>query len=90
MCKKGQNYLVQLYTLSYDRSLQHLNNLLAEATADFPNLQADDVCIVVFDGDTKKWIHGIRFTVPESWIAKGITETYFEFNRIESLDKVRN
>ena len=84
--KVGDKAIVQLYTQSYGKSIHHLNSLFTEAKKDFPNLDDKDVELVVFGGDSKKYIHGIRFLIPQSWIAKDIKGNYFEWSNSSHLD----
>lgn len=57
------NYLCQYYPNHYGKKIADLNLLAEEAKKDFPELTDEDLEIVVFGGNSKKYIHGIRFVV---------------------------
>jgi len=83
-------YIIQLYNNHYGKSIEVLNGLAEEAKKDFPNLKDKDIELVVFGGISKKYHHGIRFVIPESWLSNDVVENYFIWSDQRQLDETLN
>lgn len=54
-----------LRTDTYQKQLSYFLMLFNEAKKDFPNLKAEDVCVVKYGGDHQRRQNGIEFEVDE-------------------------
>jgi hypothetical protein len=66
---ESQKYVIR--TDTYAHSVEHIQNMFAEAQKDFPDLQVKDVDVVYYAGQRFSRTFGIEFravgTIPDSY-----------------------
>lgn len=83
--KEQWNNVTQIYPFHYGKSVKMLSELVEEAKRDFPDLIDELIEVVVFAGDRKKYVHGIRFNT-----TKANHKDYFQWDKSEHLEPILN
>ena len=83
--KESSGTIGQIYKNHYGKSPNIISEYAAIAIKDFPTLKDSDIRIITFGGIRKKYIMGIRFTIPENTTPPG---DYYNFEDGRHLDEV--
>lgn len=75
--QSGENKWAMVRTNSYQSSLGYIQELVAEAKRDYPELVESIVQVKVYDGAVAKRMTGIEFPVPY------LSDQYFEVTQPE-------
>ncbi len=75
----GEHTHATIYTRSYAKSFDHVQSLVDEARADYPDVKDSDIRVVVFAGERRNRMLGVEFEVEQ------IKDGYFVVNNPEPL-----
>ena len=73
----------QLFTNDYSKMPSKINNFIDIIKEDFPTIQDEDMEIVIFGGERKARIIGLRFKIPKD---ADIPKDYFEWSDFYKMD----
>ena len=83
--KQHCGHRAQIFTNTYGRMPSKIHDFMKLAREDFQTLKDDDFEIVIFDGERKKGVMGIRFSIPED---QKFPKDYFEWSDYHHMDPV--
>ncbi len=71
----------QIYLNNYDRSIEKMNYLKLILMRDFPSIEEDDIEIIIFGGERKKGIMGLRISICD-------TQIPYDYYRTNNFDYI--
>ncbi len=83
--KEFFNQTAQIYKNHYGKSPTVIKEYIKIAKRDFWGLKDSDIQIVIFDGDRKRGVMGIRFKIPEGAV---VPSDYFKWSRGNDLEYI--
>jgi len=75
----------QLYTNNYGRTPSKINDFMKVIREDFPTIKDNDMEVVIYGGERKARIMGVRFNIPKD---VNIPKDYFEWNSYDNMDEI--